>query len=103
MGYIIPITQFEYIQYANRTVAAKKCSVKSMGSISPILPLPSFQHLNQDKDKQIENMISPKSETKKALINPQKSSPYKMQVPAYVVEQITADLTGKGGLFNQRI
>ena len=48
-------------------------------------------------------MISPKSETEKALINSHISSPYKMQVPEYVIEQITADLTGKGGLFNQRI
>ncbi|KMY49119.1 hypothetical protein [Peribacillus loiseleuriae] len=103
MGYIIPITQFEYLQYANRTVAAAKCSVKSIGGISSIFPLPLFQHLNQDKDKQIENIITSKSETKKALINPQNSSSYKMQVPEYVVEQIIADLTGKGGFFNQRI
>ena len=77
--------------------------VKTIGGISPICPLSLFQPFNQDKQKQLENFISPKSETKKVLINPQDSSLYKIEVPKYVIEQITADLTGKGGLFNERI
>lgn len=92
MGYIMPITQFEYIQYTNRMVTTKKEAVKSVGGISPILPLSLFQQLDQEEEKQIENIIPTKY-----------SSSYKIQVPQYVVEQITADLTGKGGLFNQRI
>ena len=38
MGYIMPITQFEYAQYANRMIAAEKEVVETIGGISPICP-----------------------------------------------------------------
>ncbi|MDQ0217460.1 hypothetical protein ELQ35_07015 [Peribacillus cavernae] len=99
MGYIIPITQFEYIQYANRTVNAEKQSQKLIEGLKPVVPIPFIQELGQEiaeveKDEAIQ--LSKLSKTIPAFYMAQSSR-------SAIPEHIVAEITGKGRYFNETI
>ncbi|MDF1998363.1 hypothetical protein [Peribacillus frigoritolerans] len=50
MGYIAPVTQFDYIQYANRTVEAAE-KVRIVKGAAPIQPIRFDQVLERESVK----------------------------------------------------
>ncbi|RFU66737.1 hypothetical protein D0466_01100 [Peribacillus glennii] len=103
MGYILPANQFEYIQYANRTVSAEKQPQKVVQGVNPIMPITFMEEL--DRQTAAIEMKEP-VETKKAS----KALPaifmnhsMKNRIPEHLISKMKAELTGKGGYFNQTI
>ncbi|CAH0344513.1 hypothetical protein [Bacillus sp. CECT 9360] len=103
MGYILPVTQYEYIQYANRTVGAEKQPDKFVQGVMPIRPITFIQSM----DKETENVEKGESLQNRKPMNA--ASAYfsvpslKSKIPEHIITQATAELTGKGGNINVKI
>lgn len=103
MGYITPITQFEYIQYANRTANAERQPQKAVQGVNPVMPINFMQELEQEtKDVEKGHPLQLASPDKRYPAF-YKAQALKNQVPGYLITRMTADLTGKGGYFNETI
>ncbi|MGE7594280.1 hypothetical protein ACQKMY_13905 [Peribacillus frigoritolerans] len=94
MGYIAPVTQFDYIQYANRTVeAAEKVRiVKGAAPIQPIrfdqvLERESIEGLNQIQDN--------------VRVSAYGAGTYQHEMGRSVRKDLTAGMTGKGRFINE--
>lgn len=94
MGYIAPVTQFDYIQYANRTVeAAEKVRiVKGSAPIQPIrfdqvLERESVEGLNQIQDN--------------VRVSAYGAGTYQYEMGKGVSKDLTAGMTGKGRFINE--
>ncbi|MGE7669019.1 MAG: hypothetical protein ACI35J_03855 [Peribacillus sp.] len=98
MGYIAPVTQFEYIQYANRTVEAER-KPRIVDGTTPIQPI-RFDQVLEDETKRSEkfdhvtNMNQDRSPGAGA---------YKNHLLMRAQEEITAEMTGKGGYVNEMV
>lgn len=102
MGYILPVTQYEYIQYANRTVAAEKQPDKFIEGVKPIRPITFIQSMDKELEN-IEDRGSIQSSKPLNTASAYSSMPsLKSKVPEQIITQMTAELTGKGGQFNVR-
>jgi hypothetical protein len=103
MGYILPVTQYEYIQYANRTVTVEKQPQKLVQGVQPIRPVTFMQELeketgNVERDKPLQP--SQLTEAIPAYLSRQS---LKSKVPEHIITQTAYALTGKGGYFNEKI
>lgn len=94
MGYIAPVTQFDYIQYANRTVEAvgKVRIVKGAAPIQPIrfdqvLERESVEGLNQIQDN--------------VRVSAYGAGTYQHEMGRSVRKDLTAGMTGKGRFINE--
>ncbi|MED3789978.1 hypothetical protein P4576_22660 [Peribacillus frigoritolerans] len=92
MGYIAPVTQFDYIQYANRTVeaAGKVRIVKGAAPIQPIIfdqVLESVEGLNQIQDN--------------VRVSAYGAGTYQHEMGRSVRKDLTAGMTGKGRFINE--
>ncbi|MFJ7310026.1 hypothetical protein [Peribacillus frigoritolerans] len=94
MGYIAPVTQFDYIQYANRTVeaAGKVRIVKGAAPIQPIrfdqvLERESVEGLNQIQDN--------------VRVSAYGAGTYQYEMGKGVSKDLTAGMTGKGWFINE--
>jgi hypothetical protein len=94
MGYIAPVTQFDYIQYANRTVeaAGKVRIVKGAAPIQPILFNQVLKrecveglHQIQDNDR----------------VSAYGAGTYQYEMGMSVSKDLTAGMTGKGRFINE--
>ncbi|CAH0208837.1 hypothetical protein SRABI96_02119 [Peribacillus sp. Bi96] len=95
MGYIAPVTQFDYIQYANRTIEAAE-KVRIVNGTTPIQPIRFDQVLEErgsfEEFKQVQYHNRERRDG---------ASTYKIQIGRKVHQEITAEMTGKGGYFNK--
>ncbi|RFU63074.1 hypothetical protein [Bacillus sp. V59.32b] len=103
MGYILPVTQYEYIQYANRTVGAEKQPDKLVQGVMPIRPITFIQSM----DKETENIEKDESIQNSKPLNTASAyfsvPSWKSKIPEHIITQTTAELTGKGGHVNVKI
>ncbi|TKH14856.1 hypothetical protein FC678_03735 [Peribacillus simplex] len=95
MGYIAPVTQFDYIQYANRTIEAAE-NVRIVKGTTPIPPVRFAQVLERERGS-FEGLHQPKDNWESTY----GAGTYKYQMGMRVSEEITAKMTGKGRFFNE--
>jgi hypothetical protein len=101
MGYIAPITQFEYIQYANRTVNAEKQQKKDVQGVKPVMAVPFIQELEKQTAFVEKDEEEGKFRNRSNKIPVSNAVPsLKGKVPGPVLTRTNADLTGKGGIFS---
>ncbi|MGE7602068.1 hypothetical protein ACQKL5_06105 [Peribacillus sp. NPDC097675] len=96
MGYIAPITQFEYIQYANRTIEAER-KPRIVDGTTPI-QLIRFDQVLEDETKRSEKF------DQFTNMNQDVSSGtgrYKNHLIMKAHEEIQVEMTGKGGYVNE--
>ncbi|MCK1992826.1 hypothetical protein GW626_05955 [Peribacillus muralis] len=97
MGYIVPVTQFDYIQYANRTVEAAG-KVRIVEGTTPIQPI-RFDQVMQEKMARFQEYDSGHHHHERT----EGAATYKMQMDMRATNRLTASMTGKGGHFNEMI
>ncbi|MES9738455.1 hypothetical protein ABWK46_14145 [Peribacillus frigoritolerans] len=85
MGYIAPVTQFDYIQYANRTVEAAG-KVRIVKGAAPIQPIRFDQVLERES---VEGL------------NQYGAGTYQHEMGRSVRKDLTAGMTGKGRFINE--
>ena len=88
MGYISPITQYEYIQYTNRTIEAEKVSKNMISRFKPVQPI-KFQHKSEEHDENNRDIYSNDYQFSSNHI-------YKRYVPKELVEKTATEVTGIG-------
>lgn len=98
MGYIAPVTQFEYIQYANRTVEAEK-KPRIVDGTTPIQPI-LFDQVLEDETKRSEKFDQVINKNQDRLTSP---GMYKNHLVMRAKDKLTVEITGKGGYVNAMI
>ncbi|MFJ7745756.1 hypothetical protein [Peribacillus sp. NPDC097295] len=96
MGYIAPITQFEYIQYANRTVEAGR-KPRIVDGTTPIQPI-RFDQVLEDETKRSEKFDQVTNVKEDGSSSTGK---YKNHLMMRAHEEIQVEMTGKGGYVNE--
>jgi hypothetical protein len=96
MGYIAPVTQFDYIQYANRTIEAAE-NVRIVKGTTPIQPVRFDQVLKSERGS-FEGLHQIKGNNRESTYG---AGTYKYQMGMRVSEEITAEMTWKGRFFNE--
>ncbi|MEY9865923.1 hypothetical protein ABIE66_001302 [Peribacillus sp. B2I2] len=94
MGYIAPLTQFDYIQYANRTLEVAE-KVRIVEGTTPIQPIRFDQVLEEEKGS-FEGFDQVQYRNRERTYG---AVTYKNQKG--ISEELTAEMTGKGGYFNE--
>ncbi|PEJ36831.1 hypothetical protein CN689_03020 [Peribacillus butanolivorans] len=96
MGYIAPVTQFDYIQYANRIVRAAE-NVRNVKGTAPIQPIRYNQVMEDETGRFKKNcqLYYQKQEITNG------TGTYKIQMGLRKKEELTAELIGKGEYFNE--
>lgn len=100
MGYIIPITQYEYIQYTNRSIESQKAS-NPLSRFQPVLPV-KFHHKNEENYTDNEHINSEWTSSKLSQLN-ESIKMYKNDIPEEVVERMAVEVTGLGQYVNEYI
>ena len=96
MGYIAPVTQFDYIQYANRTVEAAQ-KVRIVKGTTPIQPIRFDQELEREKGS-VDGLHQILDNN---WISAYGAGTYKYQMGMRRNEDLTAGMTGKGRFINE--
>ncbi len=96
MGYIAPVTQFDYIQYANRTIEAAE-NVRIVKGTTTIQPVRFDQVLERERES-FEGLHQMKDNNRESTYG---AGTYKYQMGIRVSKEITAEITGKGRFFNE--
>ncbi|MFE4140492.1 hypothetical protein ACFX4I_01305 [Peribacillus sp. YIM B13472] len=94
MGYIAPVTQFDYIQYANRTVEAAE-KVRIVKGTDPIQPIRFDQVLERES---IGGLLRIQDNDRVSTYG---AVTYKYQMGMRVSEDSSAGMTGKGRFINE--
>jgi hypothetical protein len=106
MGYIAPVTRYDYLQYAKRTETdGEKKPFQFVQGLRPVLPVKYHRISEDQEDKDDEareeaHLKNPKQKTKLPYIIQNK---YKKAMQAELVQKTAAEITGKGRLFNEII
>ncbi|MFJ7752279.1 hypothetical protein ACQKGI_11890 [Peribacillus muralis] len=98
MGYIAPVTQFDYIQYANRTVEAAE-KVRIVKGTTPIQPI-RFDQVLEEKMGSFEEFDYVSNRTLEGTAG---AGTYKTHMGMRANNQLTAEMTGKGLYFNEMV
>ncbi|MGW8425917.1 MULTISPECIES: hypothetical protein [Bacillaceae] len=94
MGYIAPVTQFDYIQYANRKVEAAE-KVRIVKGTTLIQPIRFDQVLERES---IGGLLQIQDNDRVSTYG---AGIYKYQMGMRVSEDLTAGMTGKGRFINK--
>lgn len=94
MGYIAPVTQFDYTQYANRTLEAAE-KLRIVEGTTPIHPIRFDQVLEEERGS-FEGFDQVKNHNRERTYG---VGTYKKQMG--ISEELMAEMTGKGGYFNE--
>ena len=93
MGYIAPVTQFDYIQYANRTVEAAE-KVRIVKGAAPIQPIRFNQVLERES---VEGLHQIQDNDRVSAYG---AGTYQYEMGMSVSKDLTAGMTGKGRFIN---
>lgn len=94
MGYIAPVTQFDYIQYANRTVEAEG-KVRIVKGAAPIQPIRFDQVLERES---VEGLHQIQDNDRVSAYG---AGTYQYEMGMSVSKDLTAGMTGKGRFINE--
>ncbi|MGM0886321.1 MAG: hypothetical protein ACQEW5_05060 [Bacillota bacterium] len=104
MGYIAPVTQFDYIQYANRTVEAAG-KVRIVKGAPPIQPIRFDQVLERERERERESERESVEGLHQIQDNDRGSAygagTYQYEMGMSVSKDLTAGMTGKGRFINE--
>ena len=87
MGYLVPFTQYEYVQYTNRATAAKNLRRYTVSSPNPIQPILFIR----SNDRTVMFDIEKKEEHRRLETNGDKR-----RKSAAAINRTLSDLTGLG-------
>ncbi|MGE6609369.1 hypothetical protein ACQKFG_02390 [Peribacillus sp. NPDC076916] len=96
MGYIASVTQFDYIQYANRTIEAAE-KVRIVKGTAPIQPIRFDQMLERES---IGGLLQIQDNNRVSTYG---ARTYKGQMGMKASEDFTAGMTGKGRFINKSV
>ncbi|MGG0410559.1 hypothetical protein [Peribacillus simplex] len=94
MGYIAPVTQFDYIQYANRTVEAEG-KVRIVKGAAPIQPIRFNQVLERES---VEGLHQIQDNDRVSAYG---AGIYQYEMGMSFSKDLTAGMTGKGKFINE--
>lgn len=94
MGYIAPVTQFDYIQYANRTVEAEG-KVRIVKGVAPIQPIRFNQVLEKES---VEGLHQIQDNDRVSAYG---AGTYQYEMGMSVSKDLMAGMTGKGRFINE--
>ncbi|MEY8753491.1 hypothetical protein AB9M93_02710 [Peribacillus frigoritolerans] len=94
MGYIAPVTQFDYIQYANRTVEAAE-KVRIGKGAAPIQPIRFNQVLERES---VEGLHQIQDNDRVSAYG---AGTYQYEMGMSVSKDLTAGMAGKGRFINE--
>ncbi|MED4690800.1 hypothetical protein [Peribacillus frigoritolerans] len=94
MGYIAPVTQFDYIQYANRKVEAAE-KVRIVKGAAPIQPIRFNQVLERES---VEGLHQIQDNDRVSAYG---AGTYQYEMGMSVSKDLTAGMTGKGRFINE--
>ncbi|MFJ5751604.1 hypothetical protein ACIP97_23925 [Peribacillus frigoritolerans] len=98
MGYIAPVTQFDYIQYANRTVEAAG-KVRIVKGAAPIQPIRFDQVLEREREREsVEGLNQIQDNVRVSAYG---AGTYQHEMGRSVRNDLTAGMTGKGRFINE--
>ncbi|PRS26653.1 hypothetical protein C6W19_24450 [Bacillus sp. RJGP41] len=93
MGYIAPVTQFDYVQYANRTVEAAG-KVRIVKGAAPIQPIRFDQVLEREREREsVEGLNQIQDNVRVSAYG---AGTYQHEMGRSVRKDLTAGMTGKG-------
>ena len=95
MGYISPVTQYEYLQYATRTVEAEKVAKNTVFRFKPVQPV-KFHQRDEQQDSLNESVDMDNFQF-------QSNHRYKNFIPTEIVKKTVTDVTGIGQFINESI
>ncbi|MDM5295783.1 hypothetical protein QUF81_21975 [Peribacillus simplex] len=98
MGYIAPVTQFDYIQYANRTIGAEE-KVRIFKGTKPIQPI-RFDQVLEEEMGSFEGFDQVQYHNRERTNG---AGANKNQMGMGVSEEFSAEMTGKGWYFNDSV
>ncbi|MGG4267283.1 hypothetical protein [Peribacillus simplex] len=98
MGYIAPVTQFDYIQYANRTLGAKE-KVRIVKGTKPIQPI-RFDQVLEEEMESFEGFDQVQYHNRERTYG---AGAKENQMGIRTSEESTAEMTGKGWYFNESV
>ncbi|MGE7904032.1 hypothetical protein ACQKNS_06475 [Peribacillus sp. NPDC094092] len=93
MGYIAPVTQFDYIQYANRTIEAAE-KVRIVEGTAPIQPIRFDQVLERES---MGGLLQIQDNDRVSAFG---ADAYKSQMGMRIKGDLTPGMTGKGRFIN---
>ncbi|MFB5934319.1 hypothetical protein ACE8FZ_13560 [Peribacillus frigoritolerans] len=96
MGYIAPVTQFDYIQYANRTVEAVG-KVRIVKGAAPIQPIRFDQVLGRERES-VEGLHHIQDNDRVSAYG---AGTYQHEMGRGVRKDLTAGMIGKGRFINE--
>jgi hypothetical protein len=94
MGYIAPVTQFDYIQYSNRTFEAAE-KVRIVKGAAPIQPIRFNQVLVRES---VEGLHQIQDNDRVSAYG---AGTYQYEIGMSVSKDLTAGMTGKGRFINE--
>lgn len=98
MGYIAPVTQFDYIQYANRTVEVAG-KVRIVKGAAPIQPIRFDQVLERERDREsVEGLNQIQDNVRVSAYG---AGTYQHEMGRSVRKDLTAGMTGKDRFINE--
>ncbi|WP_108670007.1 hypothetical protein [Peribacillus acanthi] len=100
MGYIAPVTHYDYLQYAKRIDSGNKKPLPFVQGVNAILPVKFYTQTDEWVDETHEE--TPKEEPKRKFPFFIQNK-YKKQVESETIQKTAAEITGKGRLFNEMI
>ncbi|MED3996192.1 hypothetical protein P4647_16270 [Peribacillus frigoritolerans] len=100
MGYIAPVTQFDYIQYANRTVEVAG-KVRIVKGAAPIQPIRFDQVLERERERERESVEGLNQIQDNVRVSAYGAGTYQLEMGRSVRKDLTAGMTGKGRFINE--
>lgn len=98
MGYIAPVTQFDYIQYANRTVEVAG-KVRIVKGAAPIQPIRFDQVLEREREREsVEGLNQIQDNVRVSAYG---AGTYQHEMGRSVRKDLTAGMTGKDRFINE--
>ncbi|MEB2489978.1 hypothetical protein SOP93_02155 [Peribacillus frigoritolerans] len=98
MGYIAPVTQFDYIQYANRTVEVAG-KVRIVKGAAPIQPIRFDQVLEREREREsVEGLNQIQDNVRVSAYG---AGTYQHEMGRSIRKDLTAGMTGKDRFINE--
>ncbi|MFK4389302.1 hypothetical protein CN563_05050 [Bacillus sp. AFS026049] len=99
MGYIAPVTQFDYIQYANNRTVEAAGKVRIVKGAAPIQPIRFDQVLEREREREsVEGLNQIQDNVRVSAYG---AGTYQHEMGRSVRKDLTAGMTGKGRFINE--
>lgn len=94
MGYIIPVTQYQYMQYHNREIGTQNPPLHTY-------KIERVRVVNGEEPAQEQQESSSQERLQMAPLRAR--SPYKKMMNERLIEKVYSEITGKGNLYSKSV